>query len=333
MKLLVVGHSLIHDRQAAFFLEVARQGADVLVLHPEAWGNLKRLAPLEWIDAARVGSGSFQMRSLLALGEPDMYHYSLVGLDDLIKESRPDVVYVQQEIACDLTKKALALAKGVGAKTAVFVWENIRALSPEEMLVLKGFDLVVCGNDGALEIHAGARNLVALPQVGVDTDHFAAREGVGRGVDVGFVGRPVAEKGIDYLVGAWPTAKITPWTDWRSLPWLYSQAKVIVTYSLDTPFWREQAPNYVSAEAMATGCAVVTSDGGAIPWWLNGGYARPCPGATIVEQHQPEKLRAAIAEAVQSWEERGKAGRLWVEENLSSRVVARRLLEAFDAAG
>lgn len=322
MRIAVVGHSLIHSRQRAFFSEVVRQGHQVLIICPEKWGTLK----YSYIQLS-VPLGLWT-RAYPAIGEPDMYNYSLAGQwESHVEAFHPDVLYIQQELACRITEEAIQLGKKLGRTVALFVWENMKKADSDNLLAQ--VDLLVAGNDSAVKLHPGAGRYVMLPQVGVDTNHFQARPDVDRTASVTYVGRPVPEKGIDYLRQVWPLAKFTPWVPWRELPWWYSAAKVIVCYSLDTERWREQAMPYTAVEAMSCGCAVVASDAGAIPFWLGGGFAEPCPGVKIVPQHQPKALAQAIGEVLENWQEMGQKGREWVVKHLSSPVIAKRLVEAF----
>ena len=326
MKIAVAGHSLIHPRQQRFFLQVAELGHQVLLVMPSQWGTLRA--------TSSDGPGDLLSRALPVLaGEGDMYQYRLVGLEGTLQEFQPDILYVQQEMTCHFTGSCIQLARDHGWTLAAFVWENLRPLTDEGKERLKSVDLLVCGNDEAVRLHPEARFWTVLPQVGVDMDHFQARPDVSRETSVAFAGRAVAEKGIDLLGQAWPTARLLAWTDFRWLPWLYSQAKVIVCHSLDTPQWKEQAMPYVAVEALANGCAVVASDAGAIPFWLGGGFSgRPCPGAIITPQGDVAGLRQGIDAALGNWEEMGQAGRVWVKQYLGSKAVAQLLVERLSLA-
>lgn len=325
MKLAVVGHSLIHIRQRRFFAHVARLGHDVLVVCPNRWAHL------DCPRSTESGPGwSYTVEPLPAPGQPDMYRFGLLGLAKALTDFHPDVVYVQQEVGATLTRQALDLAKELGAARALFVWENLQAPTPEQEELLRQLDLLVCGNDAAAGLHSAAPTWCILPQVGVDVDHFQARPLILRTYDVMFVGRPVPEKGVEYLRTAWPTALMPPWRDWSELPWTLSQGRVVVTYSQDTPYWREQAMPYMAVEAMASGCAVVASQAGSIPWWLGGGYTVECPGAILAPQGDAEALREGIRQALARWEPMGQEGREWVVRHLSSSVIARALMEQFN---
>ncbi|GAI61852.1 unnamed protein product [marine sediment metagenome] len=119
---------------------------------------------------------------------------------------------------------------------------------------------MICGNPGAEALVKPWNPHTALMlQVGVDIDHFQARPDVSRNIEVAYIGRVTSEKGLPYLSRAWPTVKVLEWKDFKELPWWYSQIQVMVAYSQDVPWWREQAPNYVVLEALLCGCRAITS--------------------------------------------------------------------------
>ena len=324
MRLCVLGHSLIHIRQINFLREVASLGHEVLILAPGEWSE-QRIGSTPWHS---MGEGRYQIRTLKHFGGEDVYRFKFVGVEDVLEEFNPDVLYVMQEpnsiVALDCSR--------LPYKKALFTWENLPSnYTPLGNQVLKEYDLIVCGNGEAQELVSKHNtNIVVLPQVGVDTVHFQARP-VKRDTSVAYIGRATQEKGVDKLLIAWPTARVLAWQDYLRLPWWYSQVKVIVTYSQDVESWREQAPPYVSVEGLCCRCAVVTSNAGSIPFWLGGKFATPCPGVKIVPQNDMAALKIAIGEAVASYKEDDIRGREWVEQYLSSRVIAQKLVEALNA--
>ena len=217
MRIASVSHSHVHQRQHNFFRHVARLGHDVLLIAPATWGDLRPL-PHDYGSKAppvppyRLKSTTepFTLAALpVVQAEGDMYRFELQGVERELHEFEPDVLYVQQELECLITHRCVNLAKRNGWPVAVFVWENLRPLGTEAEALLNHVDLLVAGNDAAGRIHAGSRQMVYLPQIGVDTAHFWRRPEVERDIDVGFIGRAVPEKGIEYLREAGPTAKVT----------------------------------------------------------------------------------------------------------------------------
>ena len=104
---------------------------------------------------------------------------------------------------------------------------------------------------------------------------------------------------------------------------------IVVSYSQDIPCWREQAPPYVSVEAICCGAFSIVSDAGSIPFWHRE-FAGENPGVEIVSQSSLSELKQTI----EAWlkypelrEQAVKLGREWVEENLSSHRIAKKLVD------
>jgi len=316
MRIATVSHSHIALRQQLFFREVARQGHEVLMISPGEWGNLRTTA--QKVD-------SWELKTCRHIGE-SIYQYRLLGARDLAEEFKPDWLYIQAEPGSSLAEEAVLWNVD---KRALFTWDNISLKG--RMSTLPAYDLVVCGNPEAEElVKPWNPHTLLLLQVGVDTDHFQSRPGVLRDVDVAYVGRMAEEKGLVYLLQAWPTVRILEQKDFKELPWWYSQIKVLVAYSQDISTWKEQAPNYVVLEALACGCKAVVSDTKAMEYWLRG-----CPGVVMVEGHEQsgseldpvkvDRLKTGIQRALEV--EVGEWVREWVGGRFSNQEVAKRLLE------
>jgi hypothetical protein len=351
MRIAVVGHSMIHIRQQKFFQEVAKLGHDVLVISPEIWHGGQTAKPerfvawkfgLKYQDDCRIHSQSsaethYELRPLVGVAPDENYgpgDFTLMGLKDVLKEFEPDWVYVQQEPGSKLLDQVNDMTFGLddlSFRLAIFTWENIEIKNPVSMYRA---DLIVCGNDRAqtmVAFQADTIPNIILPQVGVDVDHFQARE-VARDIDVAYIGRQAAEKGVVQLKEAWPATRFLEWTPYLELPWKYSQTKLVVCYSQDTDYWREQAMPYVAMEAICCGAAAIVSDAGSIPFWVRR-FAGTNRGTCLVAQNDTADLKRAIEDVLLSEKDREalvSSGRQWVEENLSSKVIARRLVDEFE---
>lgn len=323
MKLVTISHSHIALRQQLFFREVAEQGHNVLVIGPGQWGKLR-----DGDHKVITDKGTMVFRTCRHQGD-NIYNYRLLGAKDLTEAFNPDWLYIQAEPGSVLAEEAI---NWKAKKRAIFTWENIR-LNPS--LALPKYDLVVCGNPDAVAlVQKHNPNTHLALQVGVDTDHFAARPGVPRDVKVGYLGRDVSEKGLPYLAQAWPTVQVLEWKDFRELPWWYSRLQVIVAFSQDVPWWREQAPPYVMLEAMSCQCAGVVSSTAASTYWLGS-----APGVIHVEGHsQPDevirldrtlRLRKGIQAALEITEAMRICNRDYVISRFSNKVVAENLLRFF----
>jgi len=329
MKIATISHSHIALRQQLFFQEVARQGHNVLVIAPGQWFDFKAEdynMGGDWLK------GSFQFRTCRHMGD-NIYSYRLLGARDLVEKFQPDWLYIQAEPGSDLVKVALTWDVD---KRALFTWENIKLKG--DLQDLPQYDLVICGNPEAealVKVHNP--NTILMLQVGVDTDHFQARPGVDRNIDVAYIGRPAPEKGLPYVVKAWPTVKVLGWKDFKELPWSYSQVKIVVAYSQDVTWWKEQAPNYVLLEAMATECLGVASDTAAMKYWLEG-----APGIVIVEGHeQPDgdlrldrvlRLKEGIQKALDMPDSIRKENREYVISKFSNKVIAQALIKVLSSS-
>lgn len=328
MKLATVSHSHVARRQQLFFEEVAKQGHEVLMIGPGEWGNLMaRDYTLTFPD------NYFSFRTCRHMLGENVYTYHLLGARDLVVEFGPDWLYIQAEPESSLAQEAYSWGD---FKKALFTWENIQ-FRPVGYTVLDNYDLVICGNPEAQDLVKpwNSSNYLML-QVGIDTDHFQARPGIPRDTEVGYIGRATPEKGLPYLSRAWPGVRILEFKDFRELPWWYSQIQVLVAYSQDMPWWKEQAPNYVVLEALSCGCKVVTSDTASMKYWLEG-----CPGVAVVNGHdQPDDtlqmervdwLRTGIEVALQG-EDINEKGRQWVIDRFSNPIMAKELLEVLKDA-
>jgi len=313
MKLATISHSHIALRQQFFFKEVARQGHEVLMISPGEWGNAKT-QPQE--------DNNWRLVTCRHIDQ-DIYTFQLPGAKDYIMDFQPDWLIVQQEPESILAQEALGWAREAGSRYCLFSWQNIAFHGATEPIL--NADIVICGNPEAEALVKPLnKNTALLLQCGIDTDHFQYRPSVDREIRVGFVGRPVPEKGLTLLSLAWPTAQVCQWVPYLQLPWIYSQIEVLAAYSQDKlPYWAEQAPPYVAIEALSTQCKVVVSDTAASKHWLDG-----CPAVVHVPQGKITELKEAIERALDIQEE----GRSWVVKRFSNPVVARKLLEALENA-
>lgn len=346
MRLICCGHSLIHVRQQKFFAQVADLGHDVVLFCPERWGDQRAMdyhhktgrgsIAVKALPSVQVNLVAKVERGVGPVNVSLLDSFTLTGLLEHLENFAPDIVYVQQEPESALARQVIRFGgmSLIKHKRALFTWENLLE-KPTDPLVVGIFDLVLCGNDAAQERmkRAGAKNTVILPQVGVDTAHFQARTQVERTIDVAYIGRPSPEKGVAQLLQAYPLAKVLEWVPYERLPWHYSQCKVVVCFSQDVPGqWMEQAMPFVSCEAMSSGCAVVVSDAGSIPFWHGGGFCASSP-AVITPQDDTEGLGVVLRNLLQKDRLRNELadlGRPWVEQHLSSPVIAKRLIQAFE---
>ncbi len=199
---------------------------------------------------------------------------------------------------------------------------------------------IITLNDGARRnlLAAGlpARKLTRLNwgTWGIDTTEFSPDATMrSKRPLVFFVGRVSAAKGVPDIVAAWPTvlaavptAQLTiagpgatpdltaairhsPATRQlgaiknAELPNYFREAWVTVAPSVTTPAWEEQV-GMINLQSLACETPVVTTRSGAIPEYVPDGS-----GATLVAEHDPSALAAAIIQVLTDEAFRGQQGK------------------------
>lgn len=304
MRVCIVGHSLIHPRQYLFVEELRRQGVEVLEIFPERWHYQRRDGGYE-IEGAGIADFKFLDKTYNA-----------------VYDFNPDIIYSMTEYWQVQAWRSRRWAKALSAKLVYFFWENLRHPDERQQDIIKSADLIVCGNRECRDIVAPfARRTAVMPQVGIDINLFRPIP-VHKQYNGIFVGRPVPEKGIEYIKRLQKCHNILECSGkaFEAMPACYNWARVQIVPSLDTQTWREQWPACI-AESMACDVPVVAFDSGSI----RSNYA----GSQIilVEPHDIDGLHRGIHDVLDG---RVLGGRVWVLENMSNEVIARRLIEEFE---
>lgn len=278
---------------------IARGGVDLAVLTPQFWRDERGLQQLE-----RSHTTGYLLRAIpMRLnGSFHLHHYPTLARE--IAAFQPQIVHIDEEPYNLATWQALRHARGAGAKSLFFTWQNIlRAYPPPfswgERWVQRRVDFALAGTDDAAAVlrrkgYGGP--LRTIPQFGTSAALFHPAEAAPpRPFTIGFIGRLVPEKGVDVLLraaarieGEWRLRLIgggTALDDLRALtesldisdkvtflgqlpsaqlPAEYHKLDALVLPSLTRPNWKEQFGR-VLVEAMASGVAVIGSDSGAIP--------------------------------------------------------------------
>jgi glycosyltransferase involved in cell wall biosynthesis len=149
---------------------------------------------------------------------PGHHHFHVYrGLRRALQRAAPELLYIDQEPWTVSTAQAAWLAARFSCPVVCFTWQNLMKHYPPpftalERSVHRRATMIIAGNAEAAEVlrRRGYRGLVrAIPQFGVDSDLFrpgpSTRAELGlptEGVVIGFIGRLVAEKGIDTAVRA-----------------------------------------------------------------------------------------------------------------------------------
>jgi len=344
MRLCVIAHSAVHLRQQAYYRELARQGADVRVVCPAAWGE-HRAAPIK-----EPGYEVVPLNPVEAEGGMATFR---LPARKVVTDFKPHWVYVQNEPFHAVAHDAMRWAREAGANFAVYTWENNDWIVTEKAReVLGATDLVVCGNTEAkmLCYPFATMDFLTDLQVGVEPDLFPFWPQWQRRHDLLFVSRlddPMKGAGIVGALMKW----YPEWTvliphergrlPYEQMSLRYRMAKILLTPSIELPGQpREQGPAYTNLEAMFCGTPVVTTDTASIDEWL---HDAPVERVCIEEVQNPERpeevsqgpfeepiTRLLAGERVPA--ERAVAARFWAETRFSNAAVAKRLLDALEAA-
>ncbi|MCS7309335.1 MAG: glycosyltransferase family 4 protein [Armatimonadetes bacterium] len=232
------------------------------------------------------------------------YHlYYAPQLPRLIRQFRPDLVHLDEEVYNFATFHAALAARWYGAKVVAFCWQNIYRRYPPpfrwfEQILARHLQGVIAGNEEArlvLQRKGFSLPVEVIPQYGVDVERFKpGTPPTPPPFHIGFLGRLVPAKGIDLLLES--LQHLPEWcelwlagegedTVWRTMAerlrvaervrWLGAlpsthvvdflhQLHVLVLPSRTTARWKEQFGR-VLVEAMACGVPVVGSNSGEIP--------------------------------------------------------------------
>ncbi len=141
------------------------------------------------------------------------YFYSPLAVFHAIKDFKPDILQVEQEVF-SLSAFELAIwARITKIPLVVFVWENLERQLPfprnlTSQFVLNTAQLVIAGNqDGkkVLEQMKYKGEIEVMPQMGVDTNIFSPQlrqPKQSQELIIGYMGRLTYRKGIDILLSA-----------------------------------------------------------------------------------------------------------------------------------
>jgi len=347
MRVVIIGHSMVNYRQWSLGRTIAELGHDVLVLCPDRWSGE---------EGKHIIDSTFSMRPLPVMstdhsGFVNFVNYWLFKAEKAIADFEPDVLYIMEEPFTEFASRLCQVTPDI--PKAIYTWENRPERFHEDAFqawwgdVDQAVQLMICGNEGALEIakrRGASHEKVVIPQTGVDTQHFRPLP-IPKSYDIGVFGRMVESKGIRFIQQAtqgtahrtlWQgrgnlrpkDAEAGQWVSHEDLPPIYNGCRLVCQVPYNFMGYAEQG-NYVIAEAMACAVPVIHSNNGS----LTDFYAdSPC---RVVKQANVEELREAIetllALSPKKYDALALASRKWVENKISLEAVAKRLVKVFEA--
>lgn len=372
MRVLLISRALLASAYQGRVRELAKLGVDLTVIVPHRWEYQK------FENRPGDTNRGYQLRvcrtglAWPALGKLANHTFYYKGVSHLAVNGSWDVVHIDEEpfnFACYRSLRTLCAGP---AKVIFFSWQNIlkRYPPPFDFFENSAFRRAcgaIAGNAEAkdiLRIRGFSKPVKVIPQFGVDAeqplppDRSRVREELGlkgRFV-VGYLGRIVAEKGIDtlvhafarlprettlVLVGSGPFQKVVEkavralglWGRIRWVPWVKSQDvvkfmvgfDVLVLPSRTTSHWKEQLGR-VLLEAMVCETCVVGSNSGEIPNVI---------GDAGLVFHEGDELELAgqlrrLMEDASLRESLGRCGRQRVLEHFTHTKIARDTLSFYE---
>lgn len=343
LKVISISHSLINPRQWMLFEKISELNlAQTCVLAPSSWHGE---------NCVELNKHGFELHCLEGVGR-SFYTLRLRGINQHIRDFKPDVIYLMEESHTILARETVKIAKAEGIPYAVFSWENVvdrRFGEPFDSIeegVIKSANVLIAGNEGAkrrLIARGGKEGRVSIcPQTGLSTELFKPMPKVKKTYDLVYHGRFVSEKGVFYIQDVAKELDLEMlWIGGRSsdfiptygfygglvgsylkLPEHLNQAKIGVQFPYSHNGYAEQY-NYGVAELMSTGLPVIISDNGS----LKEVYEQS--PAIIVHEEDVDALKKEIQNLLKDEilrKELGKKGREWVKDNLSLEVIGKKLV-------
>jgi len=301
VKVVIIAHSLIAERQFWFVEELRRQGVDVLEIYPKKWINLER-------------EGGFEIENP---GNFLTYYFN-ENVFKLIEKFSPDLIYSWTEFYQRQSAISYKWAKKSNVPIIYFVYENIQ--KPVRFQDC----YVIAGNQDAFELHNADLKML---HCGINENVFKPMK-VKKEFDFVFMSRNVPEKRGDLVKKAAENigAKLLwkkEFLKYEEIPAFLQRAHTLVSPPIDTKTWKTQGPEYLNLEALFSGLDVITTYTNSQLDWLLG-----APKVEFVEQNNLEDLETAMKWNMEFRDEKDYTK--WFVDRFSNRVIAGKLIKIFE---
>jgi len=351
MRVAILSKALVHHAYHAKLEELVEMGVEVFAIVPHRFGH-------ERLGTAPPHSFELIRKRLFLHGSYHVSFYS--GLGRTLRRIDPDIVHVEEEPYNLAAVQALAASPT--SHNVIFAWQNISKTYPFpfsafQRKALAKCEMAIAGSQSAAQVLRDANfggPVEVFPQFGVDPSVYRPRRRVRAGdLRIGFLGRLVAEKGVDLLVeaarglpvrvvvyGDGPERsalsaqgsqagvplQLHGGTGSQQVPQAVADLDVLVLPSRSTSRWREQFGRAL-IEAMACEVPVIGSTCGEIPEVIG-------DAGLVFSEGDVGDLRAKLERLVGSRalrEELGGRGRQRVLEHFTQRRIAERTYRTYQS--
>lgn len=301
-RVLVISHVYLNPARRGKLQALAARDLDVTLGVPQHWTDtvLGRSIETVWERQGRVEVFPIPARHP---GDTALLQFGRRELRSLLRDKRPALVQVEEELRSRAAAQVVRAARRGDIPVVLFIQENVERASSvlarwRGRGTLERVRGVIAGSDAAAALVLRARPNVpvtVIPQIGVAVPP-APTHTLHEGLAIGYVGRLVAEKGLDTLLEALAVNRAERWhltivgegpdrerleqvtsahrlaarVRWTGalpperLAMLWPELDVLVLPSRKLPVWTEPV-GQVLMEAMAHEVAVVGTNAGVIP--------------------------------------------------------------------
>lgn len=360
MRLAIISHTYVVGASRGKVDELAKHdGIDLLLVVPQRWKSRDTNHIIE-VDPPMSEHYQTVIVRAWPIGFGSLATYAPVKLFMLLRQFRPNLIYVEEEPWSLAALELCLLSAILRTRLVFFTWDNLgsRLLPPQRLIrrwVLRRADGAVAGNEEAKRLlfrNQVQKPVTVIPQLGIDPVLFSPTQPIGPNYRfvVGYVGRLVTEKGLLVLLEAIARVKgayvvilghgpleaqlisrarvlgldgrleLCQGVPHAEVPMYMRRMSVLVLPSLTTAEWKEQF-GHVLIEAMACGIPVIGTDSGAIPEVI--GHA-----GMVVKEGDVDDLATALRRMKDDPQRRDTLRRLGqekVKEEYTNEVVASRL--------
>jgi glycosyltransferase involved in cell wall biosynthesis len=357
-RVLFLSHVYIDPANRGKLRALAARGLEVTVAVPQRWPEhvLGRTIETGW---ERQGGVEVFPVPVGGSRDPATVRFGRRELASLVRDKRPDLIQIEEEPTSIAARQAVRLATRLAIPPLLFSANNMERRPPlftrwRRRRLLRRLKGLVAGSTTTAELvrrEVPDLPLAVIPQLGVPVPP-APEHQPHEGLQVGYVGRLVREKGVDTLLQAlalnrdasWHLTVVGDGPDRERLEalasalrlaarirWLgalprgplariWSELDVLVLPSTKAEGWNEPH-GHVLAEAMAHEVAVVGADTGVIPELIgDAGVIVPAADSRALAL-ELRRLGAAATRLPLAQAGRARALRLFSDDAVAERTM------------